>query len=64
MFAYGAIPGEDGGVSMKELRPTVIKAQAAMKEGYDGAFESARSKPGAAEVYERIAALPTIDVKV
>eukprot|EP00964_Phaeocystis_antarctica_P159835 scaffold131050_cov60-Phaeocystis_antarctica.AAC.1 len=49
---------------MKELRPTVIKAQTAMKEGYDGAFESARSKPGAAEVYERIAALPTIDVKV
>ena len=64
MFSYGAIPGEDGGVSMKELRPTVIKAQAAMKEGYDGAFESARSKPGAAEVYERIAALPAIDVKV
>ena len=35
-----------------------------MKEGYGGAFESACGKPGAAEVYLRIAALPQIDGKV
>ena len=64
MFSYGTITGMRRVVDMRQLRPTVIKAQAAMKEGYDGAFESARIKPGAAEVYERIAALPTIDVKV
>ena len=56
MFSYGAINGE--GVDMEKLRPMVIEAQKAMKEGYNGAFESARGKPGAAEVYERIAALP------
>ena len=63
MFSHGTIDGVTG-VSMQELRPTVIKAQAGMKEGYGGAFESARGKPGAAEVYERIAALPQIDGKV
>ena len=56
MFSYGAING--GGVNMRELRPTVIAAQAAMKAGYSAAFEAARGKPGAAEVYARIAALP------
>ena len=56
MFSYGAIKGK--GVNMSQLRPTVIEAQAAMKAGYSAAFESARGKPGAAEVYERIAALP------
>ena len=49
---------------MGQLRPIVIKAQAAMKAGYSAAFESARGKPGAAEVYERIAALPEKIVKV
>jgi hypothetical protein len=43
---------------MHELRPTVIKAQKAMKRGYDKAFKAARGKRGAAEVYARIAALP------
>ena len=56
MFNHGLING--GGLSMQELRPTVIKAQAAMKTGYGGAFESAHGKPGAAEVYARIEALP------
>ena len=56
MFSYGAIDG--GGVRMEELRPTVIKAQKGMITGYSGAFELARGKPGAAEVYKRIEALP------
>jgi hypothetical protein len=56
MFSYGAINSK--GVAMHELRPTVIAAQAAMKAGYSAAFEAARGKPGAAEVYARIAALP------
>ena len=56
MFFYGQIDG--GGLDMLELRPMVIEAQVAMKAGYGEAFESARGKPGAAEVYERIAALP------
>ena len=46
MFSYGAIDGV--GVAMKELRPVVIEAQAAMKAGYGAAFESARGKQGAA----------------
>ena len=62
MFSYGEIDGV--GMSMEELRPTVIEAQAAMKAGYSQAFESARGKPGAAEVYERIAALPEKSGKV
>ena len=62
MFFYGQIDG--GGLDMLELRPTVIEAQAAMKAGYGEAFKSARGKPGAAEVYERIATLPQIDGKV
>ena len=62
MFSFGGINGR--GVNMKQLRPTVIKAQAAMKAGYGQAFEAARSKPGAAEVYERIAALPEKSGKV
>ena len=56
MFSYGEIDGE--GVAMEKLRPVVIEAQEAMKAGYSAAFESARGKPGAAEVYERITALP------
>ena len=56
MFSYGEIDRE--GVAMEKLRPVVIEAQAAMKAGYSAAFESARGKPGAAEVYVRIAALP------
>jgi hypothetical protein len=55
MFSYGGINGR--GVAMQELRPVVIAAQAAMKAGYGAAFESARGKPGAAPVYERVAAL-------
>ena len=63
MFDYGLIGGDrffdiQEALNMSQLRPTVIKAQAAMKEGYGAAFEEARGKPGAAEVYERIAALP------
>ena len=56
MFSHGAIDGWR--VDMEELRPIVTKAQAAMKKGYSKAFKAARSKPGAAEVYKRIAALP------
>ena len=56
MFSHGAI--NDEGVDMEELRPIVTKAQAAMKKGYSKAFKAARGKPGAAEVYKRIAALP------
>ena len=62
MFSYGAIDGE--GMNMGQLRPVVIEAQAAMKAGYSAAFESARGKPGAAEVYVRIAALPEKSGKV
>ena len=51
MFSYGRIDGK--GVDMRELRPVVITAQAAMKAGYDAAFESARGKPGAAAGYDR-----------
>ena len=59
MFCFGNSNGNmGGGVNMRELRPTVIAAQAAMKAGYSAAFEEARNKPGAAEVYARIAALP------
>lgn len=49
---------------MGELRPVVIAAQAAMKAGYGAAFESARGKPGAAPVYERVAALLEMSGKV
>ena len=56
MFAYGAING--GGLQMSELRRVVIRAQEGMKKGYDKAFKAASSKPGAAQVYTRIAALP------
>ena len=62
MFDYGGIDGE--GLDMGELRPVVIAAQAAMKAGYGAAFESARGKPGAAPVYERVAALPEMSGKV
>ena len=62
MFSYGGIDGR--GVDMGELRPVVIAAQAAMKAGYGAAFESARGKPGAAPVYERVAALPEKSGKV
>ena len=62
MFGYGAINGE--GVKMQQLRPVVIKAQAAMKKEYDEAFESARGKQGAGKVYKRIAALPEKSGKV
>ena len=44
--------------------PTVIEAQAAMKAGYGAAFESARSKQGAAAGYDRIAALTEKSGKV
>ena len=49
---------------MRELRPKVIAAQAAMKKGYGAAFESARGKQGAAAGFERIAALAEISGKV
>ena len=64
MFSYGAINGI--GVTMRQLRPTVIAAQAAMKAGYGAAFESARGKQGAAEAFLRpqdvVAARRTGDV--
>ena len=62
MFSHGAIDGWR--VDMEELRPIVTKAQAAMKKGYSKAFKAARGKPGAAEVYKRIAALPEKSGKV
>eukprot|EP00964_Phaeocystis_antarctica_P128594 scaffold92385_cov56-Phaeocystis_antarctica.AAC.1 len=62
MFSYGTIDG--WGVDMEELRPIVTKAQVAMKKGYSKAFKAARGKPGAAEVYKRIAALPEKSGKV
>ena len=62
MFSYGDIDGE--GVAMSELRPVVIEAQEKMKEGYGKAFELARSKQGAAEAFDRIAAVPEISGKV
>ena len=62
MFSYGRINGF--GVDMSELRPVVITAQAAMKAGYGAAFESARSKQGAAAAFDRVAALTEISGKV
>ena len=62
MFSHGAINGV--GVTMHELRPVVIAAQAAMKKGYNKAFQSARGKRGAAKVYKRITALPEKSGKV
>ena len=56
MFSCGEINGQP--VKMKDLRPAVIEAQRAMKAGYEAAFATARSKPGAAKVYGRITALP------
>ena len=56
MFAYGVING--GGLQMSELRQVVIRAQQGMEKGYNKAFKAARGKPGAAQVYKRIAALP------
>ena len=64
MFSYGVIPGDGGGVHMGKLRPTVIEAQEKMKEGYGAAFESARGKQGAAEAFDRVAALTEISGKV
>ena len=62
MFDYGKIDG--GGVIMQQLRPTVIEAQEKMKAGYGAAFESARGKQGAAEAFDRVAALAEISGKV
>ena len=62
MFSFGTINGK--GANTKELRPVVIKAQAAMKKEYDAAFESARGKQGAAAGFDRIAALTEISGKV
>jgi hypothetical protein len=62
MFSYGAINGR--GLNMGQLRPVVIEAQAAMKKGYGAAFESARSKQGAAAAFDRVAALTEISSKV
>ena len=62
MFSYGEIDGK--GVAMQQLRPVVITAQAAMKEEYDAAFESARGKQGAAAGFDRIIALTEISGKV
>ena len=62
MFSFGRINGF--GVHMGQLRPKVIEAQAAMKKGYGAAFESARSKQGAAEAFDRVAALTEISGKV
>ena len=58
MFSYGNSNGNMGeGVNMRQLRPVVIEAQEKMKEGYGAAFESARSKQGAAPAFDRIIAL-------
>ena len=62
MFTLGEINGK--GVDLAVLRPVVIEAQRVTKTGYSKTFETARSKPGAAEVYERIAALPEKSGKV
>ena len=62
MFSFGTINGK--GANTKELRPVVIKAQAAMRKEYDAAFESARSKQGAAAGFDRISALAEISGKV
>jgi hypothetical protein len=62
MFDYGTING--GGLQMSELRQVVIRAQKAMEKSYNKAFKRARSKPGAAQVYRRIAALPEKRPKV
>jgi len=56
MFNYGTIKGE--GLQMSKLRKVVIKAQKAMKKAYENAYIKAYRKQGAAEVYQRIAAVP------
>ena len=56
MFSYGTINGR--GLNMATLRPKVIEAQKLMKEGYEGAFKTACSKPNASEAIERIKTLP------
>ena len=49
---------------MQELRPTLINARKGMVESYSAAFEEARKPPGAAAVFESIAALPEKTSKV
>jgi hypothetical protein len=56
MFSYGTINGKS--VNMQELRPEVIEAKQKMRACYDEAFKAAREKFGAAEVFNRILALP------
>ena len=56
MFNFGTING--GGLQMSELREVVIRAQEAMKNAYNKAYSKAYRKRGAAEVYQRIAAVP------
>jgi len=58
MFSYGTINGKS--VNMQELRPEVIAAKQAMRACYDEAFNAARAKFGASEVFVRILALPEI----
>ena len=56
MFNYGTINGQ--GVQMSKLRKVVIRAQEAMKKAYNKAYRKAYDKQGAAEVFQRIAAVP------
>ena len=56
LFNYGTIKGE--GLQMSKLRKVVIKAQKAMKKAYENAYIKAYRKQGAAEVFQRIAAVP------
>ena len=56
MFNYGTIKGE--GLQMSKLRKVVIKAKKAMKKAYENAYIKAYHKQGAAEVFQRIAAVP------
>ena len=56
MFNYGTIKGE--GLQMSKLRKVVIRAKKEMKKAYEKAYIKAYHKQGAAEVFQRIAAVP------
>ena len=56
LFTHSVMNGFGG--DMQALRPKVIEAQRGMKEGYEGAFKEACSKPNACEAIERIKTLP------
>ena len=56
MFNFGTINSQ--GLQMSKLRKVVIRAQKAMKKAYENAYIKAYGKQGAAEVFQRIAAVP------